>query len=1065
MLLAALSVLLYRYSQREDICIGIPVAGRRLVETEALIGLFVNTLVIRTDLSGNKRFRDLLAEVRETSLEAYSNQDMPFERVVEELQPKRNLAHNPIFQVMMTALKEPLRDRSAGALTASRYLPGSSSSLFDLSVFFIEAADGSFWWRFQYGTALFDAARIKRMIGHYETLLNGILQNPDLRIGDMPLLTEAELEQLSRWNGPVAAYPKTCVHELIAEQVARSPNRIAVVFGAQRLTYAELHQQSLRVAAALRAAGAGSGSTVAILLDRSLEMIVGVLGVLHSGAAYVPLDLADPPDRVAFKLGEAGTRLVLTQGFQVGRLPTDSRQHTLIEDAMTTPPWNAVESQDPESPAYVIFTSGSTGKPKGVCVPHRALANLLASVQRRPGLTESDIFLAVTSLSFDISALELFLPLVTGARLVIAAKETAADGSKLLDSIRHNAVTTMQATPSTWRMLIEAGWSGSDCDLKVWCGGEALPTGLADELSKRSDSVWNLYGPTETTVWSSVGRVGEHRPVTIGSPIRNTQFYVLDRRMRRVPIGVAGELYIGGDGLSKGYLGRQELSREKFVPNPFESSGGKLYRTGDEVRRRDDGEIEYLGRLDFQVKVRGHRIELGEVEYCAGQCPGVKQAVAMVRNDSGGDQRLMCYVVLERGATLSPAELRASIKGKLPSFMVPVVVIVESLPLTENGKIDLARLPEPAEEETITGEPRDDLERRLLDIWKRVLGINRIGITDNFFDLGGHSLLAMRLLAEIDAVFSQHLPVATVFRAQTVEQMAAILGQRVAKPPSPVMTLQLRGDGPPLFLVPGAHHNPLLYADLARLLGFEQPVHLLQYTAFENNREPLERIEAIAEHFIGEIRKVQPRGPYRLAGFCLGGIVAFEMAQQLIASGEEPPLLALAEAWHPTSVPLVKGAPFRLRPWIFFGRGLVRHVSTALQFSPRDAFQYVRQKSSIIREMILRHDVYRGDRYKRYQDLIVEATYRAASRYVPTGYPGRISLFFASNLEVKANSDTRLCWRDFARKGSVVIRMDARDLSEILRRPHVEAIADNLSQQMRQMANSDVNSSVYGLVS
>jgi thioesterase domain-containing protein len=691
--------------------------------------------------------------------------------------------------------------------------------------------------------------------------------------------------------------------------------------------------------------------------------------------------------------------------------------------------------------------------------------NVLTSLQRRPGLTESDSLLAVTNLSFDISALELFLPLATGARLVVAPKETTVDGSKLLESIRRNAITVMQATPSTWRMLIEAGWSRRDCDLRVWCGGEILPAGLADELTKLSGSVWNLYGPTETTVWSSVSFVDRYRPITIGRPIHNTRFYVLDHRMRRVPIGVPGELYIGGDGLSKGYIGHPELTRERFVPNLFESGGGKLYRTGDEVRYRDDGEIEYLRRLDFQVKVRGHRIELGEVEYCAAQYPGVKQAVAMVRNDRGGDQRLVCYVVLDRSAILSPAELRAALYEKLPSFMVPVIAVLESLPLTENGKIDLARLPEPAEEAIITGEPRNELETRLLDIWKRVLGLDHIGITDNFFDLGGHSLLAMRLLAEIDAVLSQRLPVATVFRAQTVEQMATILNHRVAKPHSSVVTLQPRGFGPPLFVVPAPHGNALPYADFAKLLGFEQPVHLLQYIGLEGDGKPLERVEAIAEYFIGEIRKTRPRGPYRLAGFCAGGIVAFEIAQQLIASGEEPPLLALIETWHPSSVPSIQGAPVPMRPWIFFGRGVARHLRAALQFPPREALRYVFQKSHIIREMILRRDVYRGD-HKRYRDLAVETTYRACSRYVPAAYAGRISLFLAGNLEIEANSDTRLCWRDFARDGCVVVRTNARALSdEILKRPHVEAVADQLAQQMRQTATSDVNSGIYGSVS
>ncbi|MBZ5622001.1 MAG: amino acid adenylation domain-containing protein [Acidobacteriia bacterium] len=1074
-LLAAFNVLLHRYSQQEDICIGVPVAGRSLLETETLIGLFVNTLVIRTDLSGNPKFRDLLAEVRDTSLEAHANQDLPFEKIVEELQPKRSLTHNPVFQVMMTALKEPLRNRNFAALTASQYTAGASSSLFDLTVFVVEAADGSLWWRFQYSTALFDPARIRRMIGHYQTLLINILQNPDRRIGDLALLTSQELEQFAAWNGAIASYPRKCVHALIADQAARSPDRVAVVFEEKQLTYAELHHQSLRVVTALRAAGAGPGSLVAISLDRSLEMIVGVLGVLQSGAAYVPLDPADPAARISFKMEDSGAAILLTQGSLAARLSGNAAKCVLIEDALAMAAENAVEAQDPESLAYVVFTSGSTGQPKGVCVAHRALVNLLSSMQRRPGLAENDRLLAVTNLCFDISALELFLPLITGARLVVAGRETPADGLKLLENLRRYGITIMQATPSTWRMLVEAGWSRASCKLKVLCGGEALPADLANELTRRSDSVWNLYGPTETTVWSSLGPVTEHGPVTIGRPIQNTRFYVLDRRMRRVPVGAPGELYIGGEGLANGYLNRPELTNERFVANPFDADGGKLYRTGDEVRYRADGEIEYLGRLDFQVKVRGHRIELGEVESMAVQHLGVRQALAIVREDKPGDQRLVCYVVPERGAAVSASELRAAIKDKLPDFMIPAIVVLESLPLTENGKIDLVDLPAPAEERSAAGEPgsgeprssepRNEVERQLLAIWKQVLRLDELEITDNFFDLGGHSLLAMRLLAEIDRVFGRRLPVATVFRAQTVEQMAAVLSQRSPKPWSSLVTLQPHGLRPPLFVVPAADGNVLAFADLARSLGPDQPVHVLQPVGFEGHRKPLERIEEIAEYFIGEIRKVQPRGPYRLAGFCVGGVVAFEMAQQLIASGEEPPLLALVETWHPRSVPVIRGAPVALRPWIFLVRGLGRHLGVMLSLPPREVFRYFRENSVIVKEMILRRDVYREDRYKRYRDLVWEANYRAGSRYIPAAYAGRILLFLAGNRKVEADSDTRLAWCELARDGCEVVRTTAGDLMDFLKKPHVKALADKLAEQLRESPGAAGASSIYGLVS
>jgi amino acid adenylation domain-containing protein len=1046
-LLAAFNVLLYRYSNQEDVCVGVSAAGRSHVETEGLIGLFVNTLVIRTDMSGNPRFRDLLAQVRDVLLDAQANQDLPFEKVVEEVQPRRSLAYHPLFQVMMTALKDPLRVRRFGSLTASPYVVANSTSSLDLAAFVIEAADGTLWWRLEYNTALFAPARIERMIRHYQTLLNSIVEKPERRIEDLDLLTLEELDKFSAWNNNVSKYPRTCVHELIADQSARSPNGIAVVFEDQSLTYAELHYRARQVAAALRAAGARLDSRVAICLERSLEMAAGVLGILQTGAAYVPLDPAQPLERLSLMVEDAGAKLLLTQRHLAARVSRFFSSYVLIEDASTMAPGAPLELQDPESLAYIMFTSGSTGRPKSVAVPHRAIVNLLTSMHTEPGLALDDRFLAVTNLCFDISALELFWPLVTGTRTVIAAKNVVSDGSKLLENLRRHGITIMQATPSTWRMLIGAGWNRANCDLKVLCGGETLTADLANQLIERSNSVWNLYGPTETTIWSSLTRVREHCPVSIGRPIQNTQFYVLDRRMRRVPVGIPGELYIGGDGLAAGYWNGSGLNRDGFVPNPFDSAGGRLYKTGDEVRYRDDGEIDYLGRLDWQVKVRGVRIELGEVEAVVKQHADIRQAVAIVREDVPGDQRLVCYVVLQDGAAVTPSDLRAYIKDKLPDYMVPTLVFLDSLPLTANGKVERVSLPAPVEDRRDREGPRNTFERRLLLIWKQVLRLDGIGIRDNFFDLGGHSLLAMHLLAEVERVFDRRLPVATIFTAQTVEQMAAALCQHCVKPASPLVAIQDRGRLPPLFIIPGAGGNPLAYADLGRFLGSNQPVYVLQYPGLDGERKPLERIEAIAEYFIREIQKVQPRGPYRLAGFCVGGLVAFEMAQQLVASGEEAPLLALIETWHPSSIPSTHGAPAVLRPFLFLVRGMSRHFGAMLRLPPRRAVRYFREKSAIVKEMLLYRDIYRGDRQKRYRDLIFEANYRAGSRYVPTAFAGHTQLFLAGGRHVEPDKDTRLVWRDLSESCDVV-RNAAPDAMDLLGKPQVEIFANNLAKWM-----------------
>jgi amino acid adenylation domain-containing protein len=1046
-LLTAFKVLLYRYSNQEDICVGVPVAGRSHVETEALIGLFVNTLVIRTEMSGNPPFRDLLAQVREVLLEAHSYQDLPFEKVVEEVQPTRSLAYNPLFQVMMTAVKDPLHVRRFGSLKASPYVVNSSTSNLDLTAFVVEAADGTLWWRLEYNIAMFAQARIQRMIGHFQKLLSSIVENPERRIGDLPLLTSEELEQLSAWNNNVAKYPQTCVHTLIADQSARSPDRVAVVFDNHQLTYSELDHLARQVAAALRAAGAALGSRIAICLERSLEMIVGVLGILQTGAAYVPLDPVHPVERLSDMAEDAGADLLLTQRNLIARLPQAFRRCVLIEDALTMPPGDPPEPQDPESLAYVIFTSGSTGRPKGVAVPHRAIVNLLSSMHREPGLALDDRFLAVTNPCFDISALELFWPLVTGARCVIATQDAVVDGSKLLKNLKRHGITTMQATPSTWRLLIGAGWNRSTCELKVLCGGETLPADLANELLERSDSVWNLYGPTETTIWSSLSRVQEHCPITIGRPIQNTQFYVLDRRMRRVPVGIPGELYIGGDGLAKGYLNRSGLNNERFLPHPFNSAGGRLYRTGDEVRYRADGEIEYLGRLDSQAKVRGFRIELGEVEAVVKQQAGIGQAVAIVREDTVGDQRLVCYAVPKPGAKVSASVIRASVKSRLPDYMVPTLVLLDDLPLSVNGKVDRARLPAPTEDRRGGGRPRDTFEKRLLLIWRKVLRLDGIGIKDNFFELGGHSLLAMQLLAEVERVFERRLPVATVFGAQTVEQMAAVISRYSAKPVSSLVALRERGNKPPLFVIPLPDGNPLAYVDLARFLGTDQPIYVLQYLGYEGNGKPLEQIEAIAEQFLMEIRKVQRVGPYQLAGFCMGGLVAFEMAQQLVAQGEEAPLLVLVGTGHPSSIPPIEAIPAALHPFIFLLRGLGRHFGAMLRLRPREAFRYFRRKSAIVKEMVYHRDIYRP---KRYRQSVFEANYRAGSRYFPLPFPGRIVLFLTGDEQTENATDTSLVWCELAREGCAVCRNPASDFWELLRKPHVKAFADNLTDRMRE---------------
>ena len=784
-LLAAFQALLARYSGQEDIAVGSPIAGRNQAETEDLIGFFVNTLVLRTDLSGDPTFKELLRRVREVALGAYAHQDVPFERLVEELQPERDMSRTPLFQVMFALRNVPQRSQELPGLVSETLYGAGERAMFDLTLFMGEGPEG-LGATFEYNTDLFDPATIERMAEHLRTLLESIAADPGQRVSELELLTEAERHLLlMEWNDTRAEYPEDrCVHELFEERAQRTPDAIALVFEDQQLTYRELNRRANRLARHLQKSGVEPETLVGICVERSLEMVVGLLGILKAGGAYVPLDPAYPKERLSFMLEDAKAPVLLTQQRLLEDLPEHVPEVICLDSG-----WEEVAKESGENPiggsrvenlAYVIYTSGSTGKPKGVQISHRALTNFLCSMRWHPGLTDEDVLLAVTTLSFDIAALELFLPLAVGSRLVMVSRETASDGNSLLERLAGSGATVMQATPATWRLLLEAGWEGSG-RLKVLCGGEALPKQLAGQVSKRCSSLWNMYGPTEATIWSTVHKVGPETdlaagsgPVPIGRPIANTTAYVLDSHLRPVPVGVGGELHIGGEGLARGYLGRPELTAEKFIPDPFDGgSGERLYKTGDLARYRPDGSLEYLGRLDDQVKVRGFRIELGEIETALDRHPAVLRAVASAREGTLGDKQLVAYVVPGSQPLGLLTELKGYLQKKLPAYMVPsTFTLLDEMPLTPNGKVNRKALPAPDPSgfraENAYAEPRTPVEEQLVEIWEEVIGLERVGIHDNFFELGGHSLLATRVVSRVRKVFQVELPLLSLFEEPTI---------------------------------------------------------------------------------------------------------------------------------------------------------------------------------------------------------------------------------------------------------------------------------------------------------
>ena len=789
-LLSAFAALIHRYTGQEDVPIGAPIANRARPEVEGLIGFFLNTLVIRARPAAELSFRELVRRVRETCLGAYAHQDMPFERLVQALDPARDLGRSPLFQIMFTliAAPAPAREAASTGLHASSGGAPSPTSRFDLSLGMGQQANGEIGGEIEYATDLFEPATIDRLVGHLQILLAGVAAAPGALLRELPLLPEEERRTLVvAWNDTRADYPRdTSLHGLVSAQAARTPASIAVTSGERSLTYSELERRSNQVARHLQARGVGRETLVGVAVERSVEMVVGLLGILKAGGAYVPLDPTYPKDRLAFMAEDSGLAVVVTEALHEQLVPAAVRVRLDVDAAMiaaeSDAPLDAMS--DAETLAYVIYTSGSTGKPKGVQIPHRAVVNFLASMARTPGLGAEDRLLAVTSLSFDIAGLELWLPLSVGAQVEIAGRDIAADGAALRRRLREGRITALQATPTTFRLLLEAGWEG-DPALRVLVGGEAVPRELAERLAERAGAAWNMYGPTETTIWSCVHRLVKDAPVLIGRPIANTQIFVLDGDLALAPTGVPGELFIGGDGLARGYLGRPELTRERFVPEPFSGRfGARMYRTGDLCRYRADGAVEFLGRVDFQVKLRGYRIELGEIEAVLAEHPSVREAVVIAREDGPGERRLVAYLTVSADATPPAGELRAHVREKLPDYMVPAAfVVLDRLPLTANNKIDRKALPAPNEGErpepadTFVG-PRTPEERALARIWANVLRVAQVGVHDNFFEIGGDSILSIQVVARA-AQAGLPLTPRQIFLTPTIAALAGMVGARV----------------------------------------------------------------------------------------------------------------------------------------------------------------------------------------------------------------------------------------------------------------------------------------------
>ena len=1026
-LLAAFNTLLYHYTDQEDILIGSPIANRNRAELEGMLGLFVNTLVLRNNLSGDPSFRELLHRVREVTLDAYAHQDLPFEMLVEELQPERDLSRNPLYEVMFVLQNTPTSVQEASSLTVRTLQFDSGTAQLDIFLSMSESQQGLTGF-LEYNTDIFDSTTITRFITHFQALLKNIVANPEQRICELSPLTAKERQQLLfEWNQTRADYPQNAsLHQLFEQQVERVPDALALISQTEQLSYRQLNQRVNQLAHYLQKQGVTKETLVAICLERSLKMVVGILAVLKAGGAYIPLDPSYPVERLSFMLSDSQVSLVIGHTLReaasastslvnnFGQMTNDKRQVTVIS---LESDWELIELESQENPvsisssdnlAYIIYTSGSTGTPKGVLGTHRGTVNGLHWLWKTYPFTKEEVCCQKTAISFVDSVWEIFAPLLQGIPTVIIPDAIVKDPQLFIETLTHHKVTRIVLVPSLLRLLLDS-YSyliQNLSHLKLWItSGEALSVKLAQTFRELMPSakLINLYGSSEVsanvTYYDTSLLPDQPNSVPVGRPIDNNLVYVLNSHLQLTPVGVVGDLYIGGDGLARGYLHRPELTQERFIDNPF-VPGTRLYKTGDLVRYLNNGNLEYFGRRDHQVKIRGFRVELGEIASAIAQHPDVQESVVIFRGDTQGDRCLIAYVVTDKQEVVP--HLTSYLQNKLPNYMIPsAFVVLDAIPLTPNGKVDKQSLPTDdgirsnATQSFVA--PRNFTELSLVKTWENLLNTNPIGVTDNFFDLGGHSFLAVRLMAQIHDRFGHNLPLSTLFENPTIEKLATIVSQPVRESSnSHLVAIQSNGSKIPFFCMHGAGGGVNAYFKLSRRLGEDYPFYALQDPSSQEEAEIIS-VEETASRYLQEIRQVQPNGPYFLGGHCYGGVIAFEMAQQLQRQGQTVGLLVVIDTIIPeTAIKPAEDddAKFLLRMAESIKTNSKIDFSIPFEelrdLSLDEQFHLVNKKANFILKDTEIKD------FIRYYKLF-KAHVQAMRDYVPQAYPHSMTLFRAND--------------------------------------------------------------------
>lgn len=1037
LLLAAYALLLQRYTGLEDIIVGCPFANRSRPELNGLVGLFVNTLPIRMDLSGNPCVLDFLKQIREVMWDAFSWQAAPFEALVSKITPQRDLSHTPVFQVLITLRNIPKFQTSLEKLKVESILQEEASSQFDISMEFDVGENGQLDGSLKYNVDLYNANTIILLISHYQNLLEELLNKPDCLISDLEMLSSSERQRIViDWNNTYADFPREmCIHELIEEQVERTPDSPALIFGNQKLTYREVNERANQIAHILHKLGAGPEIPVGLYLERSADLVVAMLGILKSGSYFVPLDKIFPQERRAGIIRDSGMKILVTQdSLDNGKLKSDlillllDGQRELLEAESNQ---NPVRVATAENLVYIMFTSGSAGSPKGVEITHRSLVNCLLSVNKRLDLSSGNLSFAVFSPVFDVCVFDFLSPLCLGATVIVASQEEIYDPALMAKKIMELPFTWMSASPSTWSMLLEMGWQGK-AGLKMISTGEALPPDLASRLTELGGEVYNLYGPTEATIWGAAKHLISGQLVTIGQPIANTSMYILDSHLCPVPAGVIGELYIGGDGLARGYHNRADLTAEKFIPDPFHTRpGGRLYRTGDLARYQQNGEIIILGRVDFQVKIRGYRIELGEIEAAIGKFQGIRQSLVMVREDLPGDKRLVAYLLGASNAAISVENLRCFLREKLPDYMLPSAFVqISTFPLTASGKIDRQALPRP---ESVAYPklylaPRNDTETRLVSIWKNVLGVEQVGVHDNFFELGGHSLLAVSLFDRIKEEFGLSLPLQLLFKQGTVEALSDAL-THFDKPSflQGITPIRSEGSKTPLFII----SPQLLMRHLAFTLAPGRAVYGL--TPVENGNEVYRKsVQNTAIIYYHNLVDFYPQGPYLLLGHSGRGLFTLELARLLLQNGKDVGFLGLLDTY-----PLKKVSP---------GEQLNFHTNNLLHKNIPEILKYIENslRRFSTRWWIKLLNPKTVERYQKEGRFPVQEVMDHLMRaYTPQPYQGQVTLFSITDHLSEVDEDLMKRWANTF-IGQLNIVTVPGDHVSMLKQPHVAVLAEKI---------------------